>query len=64
MDEEDYAVSYDACATKELYFAKGGRSKKREATLLPTVQEHADELAAQLGGKICWEQPLRDAQYA
>ena len=63
-DEEDYAVSYDACATKALYHAKGRRSKKRETTLLPTVQEHVDELAAGLGGRILWDQPLRDAQYA
>ena len=63
-DAEDYKVSYDACAAKELYYAKGRRSKQREAELLPTVREHADELAAGLGGTVIWDQPLRDAQYA
>ena len=34
-DEEDYAVSGDAYASRELYYAKGRRSKKREQELLP-----------------------------
>ena len=33
-DEEDYAVSYDACFVKELYHATGRRSKKREKEFL------------------------------
>ena len=33
-DEEDFAVSYDACFEKEIYRAPGRRSKKREAALL------------------------------
>ena len=63
-DPEDFGISYDAYAMKKLYHAKGRRSKKREAALLPTVQEHAEELAAGLGGKVYWDRPLRDAQYA
>ena len=35
-DEEDYAVSYDACFEKELYHAAGRRSKKREKEFLET----------------------------
>lgn len=63
-DAEDFAVSYDACAMKTLYQARGRRSKKREAEMLPTIRAHADEVATGLGGTIHWDQPLRDAQYA
>ena len=63
-DEEDYAISYDACAAKVLYQASGRRSKKREAEFLPNIPTYADEAAAELGGKIHWDRPLRDAQYA
>ena len=62
-DEEDYAVSYDACAQKELLNTKGRRSKKRDAQYLEQVQASADELAASLGGAIHWDKPLREAQY-
>ena len=62
-DEEDYAVSYDACAQKELLNTKGRRSKKRDAQFLEQVQASADELAASLGGAIHWDKPLREAQY-
>ena len=62
-DEEDYAVSGDAYAAKELYHAKGRRSKKREAALLEGFRAGADALAASLGGCVDWEHPLRDARY-
>ena len=62
-DEEDYAVSGDADAAKELYYAKGRRSKKREAGLLEGLRAEADALAASLDGSIDWERPLRDARY-
>ena len=62
-DEEDYAVSYDACAAKRLFSAKGRRSKKREKAFLEGLRPQADKLAAELGGEIFWDQPLRDAQY-
>lgn len=62
-DEEDYAISGDAYLAKELYFAKGRRSKKREAALLEGFRAEADALAAELGGSIDWEHPLRDARY-
>ncbi len=61
-DEEDYAVSYDAWFARELYSAPGRRSKKREALLLETFREEIDSLAEQAGGKVLWEQPLREAQ--
>jgi len=62
-DAEDFAISYDAYVSKEIYNAKGRRSKKREAEYLPKVQEYVDEIAAGIGGKVFWEKPLREAVY-
>ena len=62
-DEEDYAVSGDAYASKELYSGKGRRSRKREAVFLESFRAEADALAGSLGGSIDWAQPLRDARY-
>ncbi len=59
-DEEDYAVSYDAYFSKVLYEAKGRRSKKREEALLANFQNEIDELAETIGGKVLWDQPLRE----
>ena len=61
-DEEDYAVSYDAYLSKVLYEAKGRRSKKREEALLMTLSTGIDQLAETIGGKVIWEQPLREAR--
>ena len=61
-NEEDYAVSYDAYFSKVLYEAKGRRSKKREEALLKTFQEEVDQIADTIGGKVLWEQPLREAR--
>ena len=62
-DDEDYAISYDACVQKELIRTKGRRSKKRDARCLEQVRSTADELAASLNAVICWEMPLGEAQY-
>lgn len=62
-DEEDYAVSYDACASAVLYDAQGRRAKSREKVFLSEIQSHADRLAASLEGQIFWDQPLRPAQF-
>ncbi len=62
-EENDFAVSCDAYASRELYFAGGRRSKKREAALLEGFRAEADALAASLGGSIDWERPLQDARY-
>ena len=59
-DEEDYAVSYDAYLSKVLYEGKGRRSKKREQSLLETLTSEIDQLAETIGGKVLWEQPLRE----
>ena len=62
-DNEDFSVSYDAYAAKELYNAAGRRSKKREAAYLDGIRAHADALAQTLGGVIDWDRPLREARY-
>ena len=62
-DDEDFAVSYDAYAAKELYNAMGRRSKKREAKYLEGIRGAVDELAQSLGGVIDWDNPLREARY-
>ena len=62
-DAEDFAISYDACALKELFHAEGRRSKKRDETYLAQLRPAAEELAASLGGTIHWDQPLREARY-
>ena len=59
-DEEDFAVSYDAYFSKVLYEAKGRRSKKREEALLESFQNEIDQLAETIGGKVLWDQPLRE----
>lgn len=59
-DEEDFAVSYDAYLSKVLYEAKGRRSKKREEALLESLQSEIDQLAETIGGKVLWDQPLRE----
>ena len=63
-DAEDFAISYDACATKELLRTKGRRSKKRDNEYLAQVQTAADEIAKSLNGKVHWDKPLREAQYS
>ncbi len=62
-DPEDFAVSYDAYAEKEIYHNKGRRSRKREAAMLETFRDEADAVAAELGGTIDWEQPLIEARW-
>ena len=62
-DVEDFAVSYDAFASKVIYQARGRRSKKRDEALLAGVKEHANAVAGEVNGTILWEKPLRDAQY-
>ena len=61
-DPEDFAISYDGFFSKEIYHAKGRRSKKKEAVWLETLKEEADALAAENGGTIDWEKPLIEAR--
>ena len=61
-DPEDFAISYDGFYAREIYNAKGRRSKKKEAVWLKSLQEEADALAAENGGSIDWEKPLIEAR--
>ena len=63
-DEEDFAISYDACYTDVIYSGKGRRSKKREEVFLKSLKETADALAKRLGGLIYWDKPLSDERRA
>ena len=62
-DEEDYAVSYDACFSRVLYEGKGRRSKKKEQGFLEQLREEIDSLARESGAEVYWGKPLREAQY-
>ena len=62
-DEEDFSISYDAYASKEIFNEKGRRSKKRDARMLEQVKEVADALAEEMNGVIYWDKPLREAVY-
>lgn len=61
-DADDFCISYDACFIKELYRAKGRRSKKREAILLEEIRTQADEIAAEHDATIDWQKPLCEAR--
>ncbi|MBQ6478375.1 MAG: hypothetical protein IJI44_03295 [Erysipelotrichaceae bacterium] len=61
-DEEDYAVSYDAYFEKELYCGKGRRSKKKEAAYLQDLREMIDAIIEENGGRVFWDEPLREAR--
>lgn len=63
-DDEDYAISCDAYAEKEIFSAKGRRSKKREAAFLDALREEADALAGEMDGAIFWDEPLIEARRA
>ena len=62
VDEEDFAISYDACSSKELISTKGRRSKKRDEQCLAQIQAAANEIAASFNGTMCWDKPLTEAQ--
>ncbi|MBO4384492.1 MAG: hypothetical protein J5854_03640 [Clostridia bacterium] len=63
-DDEDFAVSYDAYSEREIFSAKGRRSKKREAAFIDSLRETADAIAAEMGGAISWNEPLIEARRA
>jgi len=62
-DEEDYAVSYDAFFSRIIFEGKSRRSRKKEEQYLSDMRETIDELAAETGGKVYWDKPLREARY-
>ena len=61
-DEEDYAVSYDAYFEKEIYNARGRRSKKREKKFIDSLREEADAIAKENGAAVLWDEPLQEAR--
>ncbi len=61
-DPEDFAISYDAYVSKEIYNAKGRRSKKREKVWLEEIRTIADALAGEYQAKIFWDKPLNEAE--
>ena len=61
--DDDFRISYDICASRILYEGKGRRSRKREAVLLDGIRSVFDEIAAELGGEVFWDEPLIDARY-
>ena len=61
-DEEDFAVSYDACGAETVYDAQGRRSRNREKVFLEELRDRADALAEAMEGKIFWDQPLGEAR--
>ncbi|MBR4157427.1 MAG: hypothetical protein IKR07_00770 [Oscillospiraceae bacterium] len=58
VDEEDFAVSYDAYFSRVLYEAHGRRSKKREAALMDQLRGTVDMLAGDAGCAVLWDVPL------
>lgn len=62
-DEEDFLISSDAYFEREIFNAKGRRSKKREAVFMGVLHTIANEIAAEHGGKILWDEPILDPVY-
>ena len=62
-DAEDFRISYDVYGSRVLYEAKGRRSAKREAGLLEGLRPVFDQIAAELGGEVFWDEPLIGARY-
>lgn len=57
-DPEDFRISYDAYASRQIHAAKGRRSKKREAAYMGMLRQEIDKLAESLGGTVDWDNPL------
>ncbi len=58
VNEEDFAVSYDAYFEEELYSGKGRRSKKKELVFLEHLQETIDVVCSKNGACVLWDEPL------
>ena len=62
-DEEDFCVSWDVYAERQLLDVRGRRSKKRETALLEGLRDVLEELAAGSGGEVFWDRPLIPARF-
>ena len=58
VDDEDFAVSYDAMQSQVLYEGKGRRSKKKEESFMESLHPVIDSLADKLGAKVFWDKAL------
>lgn len=58
VDDEDFAISYDAYQEEVLFSGKGRRSKKREEKMLASFPEVINRIAEQIGGVVYWDKPL------
>ena len=63
-DAKDFSVSYDAYFEKELYSAKGRRSKKKEAAFLEELGKVIDGIAKEHDASILWDEPLTEERRA
>ena len=59
---EDWSISYDGFYSVTVYDAPGRRARGRERSLLAKLMATVDRLAAEHGGKVDWEHPLREAR--
>ena len=61
-DAEDYRISWDLFSSRVLFEAAGRRSRKREEALLGQLRGVLEELAAESGGEVFWNEPLIPAR--
>ena len=62
-DPDDFSVSYDAYFEKNLFFAKGRRSKKRESGIMEDFFDIIDSLSAEHDAKVFFDKPLGEASF-
>lgn len=58
VDEEDFAVGYDAFMERNVYMGKERRPRKREEEMLRNLSGICDDLARQESAAIYWDCPL------
>ena len=61
-DDEDFRISFDRYFEKNLFSGKGRRTKKRDALYMEEIKNAADEIAAENGAVINWDEPLIEAR--
>lgn len=62
-DPEDFLITSDAYFEKEIYAAKGRRSKKREKKFMDEFRETVESMVEE-PVKILWDQPIMEPRYA
>lgn len=61
-DDEDFRISFDRYFEKSLFSGKGRRTRKRDALYMEEIRNTADEIAAENGAVINWDEPLIEAR--